>query len=62
MTQWPTGLPELQPIVEEYISELTLLGERFLILVAQALDLPTHTFESFLSDQVRRIPRLQLEI
>ncbi|KAL6889159.1 Clavaminate synthase-like protein [Trichoderma evansii] len=51
--QWPTELPELQPIVEEYISELTLLGERFLILVAQALDLPIHTFESFLSDQHR---------
>ncbi|KAM0478887.1 hypothetical protein ACHAPX_004865 [Trichoderma viride] len=51
--QWPTGLSELQPIVEGYISELTLLGERFLTLVAQALDLPSHTFESFLSDQHR---------
>ncbi|UKZ61443.1 uncharacterized protein TrAtP1_002708 [Trichoderma atroviride] len=51
--QWPTGLSELRPIVEDYISELTLLGERFLTLVAQALELPSHTFESFLSDQHR---------
>jgi hypothetical protein len=32
---------------------LTLLGERFLILVAQALNLPKHTFDPFLSDQHR---------
>lgn len=32
---------------------MTLLAERFLVLVAQALDLPNHTFESFLSDQHR---------
>lgn len=39
--------------MEKYITELTLLGERFLSLVAQALDLPKETFHSFLSDQHR---------
>ncbi|KAL7931495.1 hypothetical protein V8C35DRAFT_323648 [Trichoderma chlorosporum] len=51
--QWPSEIPELRPIVERYINELTLLGERFLSLVAQALDLPKDTFHSFLSDQHR---------
>ncbi|RFU81276.1 hyoscyamine 6-dioxygenase [Trichoderma arundinaceum] len=51
--QWPAELPELRPIVEEYIAELTLLGERFLTLVAQALNLPKKTFHPFLSDQHR---------
>ncbi|KAK5996086.1 2-oxoglutarate-dependent dioxygenase [Cladobotryum mycophilum] len=51
--QWPLDLPELRPRVEKYIAELTLLGERFLPLVAQALELPAETFLPFLSDQHR---------
>ncbi|KAL6887181.1 Clavaminate synthase-like protein [Trichoderma longibrachiatum] len=51
--QWPSEIPELRPIVEAYITELTLLGERFLSLVAQALDLPSDAFDPFLSDQNR---------
>ncbi|KAL7785945.1 hypothetical protein V8C37DRAFT_393257 [Trichoderma ceciliae] len=51
--QWPAEIPELRPIIEEYIAELTLLGERFLSLVAQALNLHKETFESFLSNQHR---------
>ncbi|UKZ57233.1 hypothetical protein TrVGV298_011086 [Trichoderma virens] len=51
--QWPSEIPELRPIVEKYIQELTLLGERFLSLVAQALDLPKEAFQPFLSDQHR---------
>ncbi|KAF7551272.1 hypothetical protein G7Z17_g5124 [Cylindrodendrum hubeiense] len=51
--QWPCQLPELRPIVERYIEELTKLGERFLRLVAQALSLPDDTFFSYLSDQHR---------
>ncbi|KAF5580243.1 epoxide hydrolase [Fusarium pseudoanthophilum] len=51
--QWPTGLPELKGVVTRYIEELTLLGERFLRLVAKALDLPDDIFFSYLSDQHR---------
>lgn len=51
--QWPCQLPELRPIVERYIEELTHLGERFLRLVAKALSLPDETFFSYLSDQHR---------
>jgi isopenicillin N synthase-like dioxygenase len=39
--------------VESYITELTALGERFLLLVAKALSLPADTFLPFLSDQHR---------
>ncbi|EFQ25210.1 2OG-Fe(II) oxygenase superfamily protein [Colletotrichum graminicola] len=51
--QWPSAYPNLRPIVEAYISEMTLLGERFLRLVAKALSLPPETFLPFLSDQHR---------
>ncbi|KAJ4248719.1 hypothetical protein NW762_012557 [Fusarium torreyae] len=51
--QWPSDLPQLRPIVERYIAELTNLGTRFLTLVAQALSLPSDTFFSYLSDQHR---------
>ncbi|KAI0444130.1 2OG-Fe(II) oxygenase superfamily protein [Xylaria telfairii] len=51
--QWPDNDARLRGIVERYISELTLLGERFLNLVAQALSLPSGTFQPFLSDQHR---------
>ncbi|KAF3061063.1 hypothetical protein GL218_03717 [Daldinia childiae] len=51
--QWPKGHPELRSTVESYIRELTNLGERFLDLVAQALSLPSGTFQPFLSDQHR---------
>ncbi|KAF5002159.1 hypothetical protein FDECE_10704 [Fusarium decemcellulare] len=51
--QWPSELPELRAVVERYIDELTKLGERFLRLVAKALDLPDEVFFSYLSDQHR---------
>jgi isopenicillin N synthase-like dioxygenase len=51
--QWPSALPELKTVVTRYIEELTLLGERFLRLVARALDLPEEVFFSYLSDQHR---------
>ncbi|KAH8701952.1 2OG-Fe(II) oxygenase [Talaromyces proteolyticus] len=51
--QWPSEYPELRPIVERYISELTALGERFLRLVAEALSLPSDIFYQFLSEQHR---------
>ncbi|KAF9877878.1 hypothetical protein CkaCkLH20_04454 [Colletotrichum karsti] len=51
--QWPSAYPELRPVIETYISELSLLGERFLRLVAKALSLPDATFLPFLSDQHR---------
>ncbi|KAL1961898.1 hypothetical protein VTN77DRAFT_931 [Rasamsonia byssochlamydoides] len=51
--QWPSHYPALRPIVETYIRELTALGERFLLLVAEALSLPSETFFPFLSDQHR---------
>ncbi|KAG7103099.1 2-oxoglutarate-dependent dioxygenase 33 like protein [Verticillium longisporum] len=50
---YPPALPSIRPVVEAYIAELTLLGERFLGLVAEALDLPPKTFLPFLSDQHR---------
>ncbi|EGR44681.1 uncharacterized protein TRIREDRAFT_112019 [Trichoderma reesei QM6a] len=53
LSAWPSEIPELRSIVETYITELTLLGERFLSLVAQALDLPSDAFDTFLSDQNR---------
>ncbi|KAK2060499.1 2OG-Fe(II) oxygenase [Colletotrichum caudatum] len=51
--QWPSSYPGLRPIVEAYVSEMTLLGERFLRLVAKALSLPPEAFLPFLSDQHR---------
>ncbi|KAF6805162.1 2OG-Fe oxygenase family protein [Colletotrichum musicola] len=51
--QWPSAYPELRPIIERYIHEMTLLGERFLRLVASSLSLPPSTFLPFLSDQHR---------
>ncbi|ETS75195.1 hypothetical protein PFICI_13679 [Pestalotiopsis fici W106-1] len=51
--QWPPGLPELRQIVTEYIQSLTTLSERFLMLVARALALPSDVFLPFLSDQHR---------
>nr|RBQ88955.1 hypothetical protein FVER53263_09817 [Fusarium verticillioides] len=51
--QWPSALPELRGVVTRYIEEMTLLGERFLRLVAKALDLPDDIFFSYLSDQHR---------
>ncbi|KAK2001147.1 2OG-Fe(II) oxygenase superfamily protein [Colletotrichum falcatum] len=51
--QWPSSYPDLRPIIETYISEMTLLGERFLRLVAKALLLPPEAFLPFLSDQHR---------
>ncbi|KAK2042898.1 2OG-Fe(II) oxygenase [Colletotrichum somersetense] len=51
--QWPPSYPGLRPIVEAYVSEMTLLGERFLRLVAKALSLPPDAFFPFLSDQHR---------
>ncbi|KAI1098897.1 Clavaminate synthase-like protein [Jackrogersella minutella] len=51
--QWPKGHVKLRSIVETYIKELTRLGDRFLDLVAQALLLPSGTFQPFLSDQHR---------
>ncbi|KAK5659971.1 hypothetical protein OQA88_13436 [Cercophora sp. LCS_1] len=52
--QWPSAYPSLRPIVESYISELTLLGERFLRLIAAALDLSSpESLFPFLSDQHR---------
>ncbi|KAI0404454.1 2OG-Fe(II) oxygenase superfamily protein [Xylaria palmicola] len=51
--QWPGGDARLRGVIETYIAELTRLGERFLDLVAQALSLPSGTFQPFLSDQHR---------
>ncbi|OKL58797.1 hypothetical protein UA08_05862 [Talaromyces atroroseus] len=51
--QWPSEYPELRPVVERYLSELTALSERFLKLVAEALTLPQEVFSQFLSEQHR---------
>ncbi|KAI1077059.1 2OG-Fe(II) oxygenase [Whalleya microplaca] len=51
--QWPREDRELRPVIENYIRELTGLGERFLDLVAQALSLSPGALRSFLSDQHR---------
>ncbi|KAI0970133.1 putative hyoscyamine 6-dioxygenase [Xylaria arbuscula] len=51
--QWPNGDAQLRSVIESYMSELSQLGERFLDLVAQALSLPSGTFQPFLSDQHR---------
>lgn len=52
--QWPSAYPTIRPVVESYITELTLLGERFLRLVADALELPSpDILFGFLSDQHR---------
>jgi isopenicillin N synthase-like dioxygenase len=39
--------------VQRYIAEMTLLGQKFLFLVAKALALPEQSFLPFLSDQHR---------
>ncbi|GAD96233.1 hyoscyamine 6-dioxygenase, putative [Paecilomyces variotii No. 5] len=51
--QWPSNYPELRPIITNYITELTSLGDRFLRLVAESLSLPQETFFPFLSEQHR---------
>ncbi|KAF4125516.1 Isopenicillin N synthase [Geosmithia morbida] len=52
--QWPEEYPQLRGIVEDYITEMTALGERFLRLVSKALSfLRDDTFLGFLSDQHR---------
>ncbi|KXH48008.1 2OG-Fe(II)oxygenase [Colletotrichum salicis] len=51
--QWPSAYPALRPIVDSYISDMTNLGNRFLVLVAKALSLPPETFLPYLSDQHR---------
>ncbi|KAI9733987.1 MAG: hypothetical protein M1834_002644 [Cirrosporium novae-zelandiae] len=53
VNQWPSAFPQLRPIVETYLRELTALSERFLELVAEALNLPPSTFFPFLSHQHR---------
>ncbi|KAI1505260.1 hypothetical protein F5X99DRAFT_430525 [Biscogniauxia marginata] len=52
--QWPENNINLRNVVETYICELSRLGERFLELVARALDMPAaDAFRPFLSDQHR---------
>lgn len=56
--QWPdeSKHPQLagfRAILERYMAEMTALGERFLRLVAEALDLSGETFFPFLSEQLR---------
>jgi isopenicillin N synthase-like dioxygenase len=51
--QWPSQNPSLRIIIEKYIHELTILSERFLGLVAEALSLNPETLLSFLSEQHR---------
>ncbi|CAK7562879.1 MAG: hypothetical protein SEPTF4163_000735 [Sporothrix epigloea] len=53
--QWPDAavIPGLRPAVEAYLDALTVLGERFLGLVAEALGLPADALLDFLSDQHR---------
>jgi isopenicillin N synthase-like dioxygenase len=51
--KWPATLPNARSTVETYIKELSALGERFLLLVASALDLPPETFFPFVSEQHR---------
>lgn len=51
--QWPQSDPSLRNIVERYITDLTDLSEKFLTLVAEALNLPPHIFFPFLSEQHR---------
>jgi isopenicillin N synthase-like dioxygenase len=53
LLEWPQSYPELRPIVERYIDELSALGDRFLLFVAKALDLPAGSLLPFLSDQHR---------
>ncbi|KAI9155708.1 2-oxoglutarate-dependent dioxygenase-like protein [Paramyrothecium foliicola] len=51
--QWPSVYPDLKQILERYMKEMNLLGERFLRLIAKCLLLSEDTFLSFLSDQHR---------
>ncbi|CAJ2512727.1 Uu.00g008460.m01.CDS01 [Anthostomella pinea] len=51
--QWPEFDGNFRSVVEEYINELSLLGERFLDLIAHALSLSPGTFQPSLSDQHR---------
>ena len=51
--QWPRSDPRFRPVIENYIDEMTKLGERFLKLVAEALELPSEEFLPFLSEQHR---------
>ncbi|KAB5511715.1 2OG-Fe(II) oxygenase [Coniochaeta sp. 2T2.1] len=51
--QWPSAYPQIRCIVENYMREMTALGERFLSLVEDALSLPPQSLHQFLSEQHR---------
>ncbi|TGO07213.1 hypothetical protein BTUL_0309g00020 [Botrytis tulipae] len=51
--QWPSSLPSIRTIVENYIQALCELSTRFLTLVAEALNIPSSSLHSFLSPQHR---------
>ncbi|KAM3072346.1 hypothetical protein ACMFMG_009155 [Clarireedia jacksonii] len=51
--QWPSSLPSIRLIIEEYIQSLFELSARFLTLVAEALDISPSSLHSFLSPQHR---------
>ncbi|TEY36327.1 hypothetical protein BOTCAL_0558g00050 [Botryotinia calthae] len=51
--QWPLSLPSIRVIVENYIQSLFELSERFLKLVAEALNISPSSLHSFVSSQHR---------
>ncbi|TGO50089.1 hypothetical protein BCON_0192g00160 [Botryotinia convoluta] len=51
--QWPSSFPSIRTIVEAYIQALLELSERFLTLVAEALNISPSSLHSFLSPQHR---------
>ncbi|PVH93695.1 Clavaminate synthase-like protein [Periconia macrospinosa] len=51
--QYPASFPDLESIVETYITSLTNLSTTFLTLVAESLNLPSSALHTYLSDTHR---------
>lgn len=51
--QYPSSLPRAQEVIEAYMQSMTDFASQFMGLVAEALDLPSASFLSFLSHRNR---------
>ncbi|MAD45455.1 MAG: oxidoreductase [Oceanospirillaceae bacterium] len=48
--QWPEEIPEFRPVMEEYLKQMTALGERLMKGLALSLELPEDYFADYCKD------------
>lgn len=53
--QWPHSLPAFRPVMEEYFSALSLLGETLMRGIALSLHLDEHHFSGFCENALKRL-------